>query len=158
MMNDVIVHLGWLVTALDSVHWCLGRSDLDGFLYLSGSSWLFINDFCSLPVYYVISVVTWSVRVVLLKLNINLFSLLLVYFSLFVLSTSFLCSSNRIFSSLSISPIHHISCMVSGTPCSASSTLCFGCTSRCLRVVWGRMAVATPYFFITLSGVLFHTL
>ncbi|KAK2189139.1 hypothetical protein NP493_114g00016 [Ridgeia piscesae] len=94
------------------------------------------------------SVVTWSVRADLLKL---------VYFSLFVLSTSFLCSSSRIFNSLPVSPIYSAPQFLYGiwytsSPCSASSTLSFGCTSRRLRVVWGRMAVVTPYFFSILSG------
>ena len=31
MTNDVIVHVGQLVTALISVHWCLCLSDPDGF-------------------------------------------------------------------------------------------------------------------------------
>ncbi|KAK2189658.1 hypothetical protein NP493_100g02030 [Ridgeia piscesae] len=79
---------------------------------------------------------------------------LLVYFSLFVLSTSFLCSSSRDFSSLPVSPFYSAPQFVHGiwytsSPCSTSSTFSFRCTSRHLRVVWGRMTVATPYFFIT---------
>ena len=52
MMNDVIVHVGQLVIALVSVHWCLCLSDPDGLLYLPCSFiWLFTNDFRSLPDY-----------------------------------------------------------------------------------------------------------
>ena len=53
-----------------------------------------------------LSVIARSVMTHLLKLDINLFPQLLVYFSLFVLSTSFLCSSSRVFSSLPVSPIY----------------------------------------------------
>ena len=100
------------------------------------------------------SVVAWSVRADLLMVDINLFFPLLVYFSFFVLSTSFLCSSSRVFSSLPVSPMYSAPQFLHGiwytsSPCSSSSTLSLGCTNKRLRVMWGRMAVATPYFFST---------
>ena len=100
------------------------------------------------------SVVAWSVRADLLMLDINLFFPLLVYFSFFMLSTSFLCSSGHVFSSLPVSPMYSAPQFLHGVwytslPCSSSSTLSLGCTNKRLRVVWGRMAVATPYFFST---------
>ncbi|KAK2187950.1 hypothetical protein NP493_149g04020 [Ridgeia piscesae] len=66
----------------------------------------------------------------------------LVYVSLFVLSTSFLCSSCRVFSSLPVSPIHSAPQFLHGiwytsSPCSANSTLSFGCINKRLRVVLG---------------------
>ena len=95
------------------------------------------------------SVIAWSVTV-----TVSADLLLLVYFSLFVLSASFLCSSSLVFSCLPVSPIHSAPQFLHGiwynsSPCSTSSTLSFGCTSTRLRVVGGRMAVATLYFFIT---------
>ena len=86
--------------------------------------------------------------------DINLFFPLLVYFSFFVLSTSFLCSSSRVFSSLPVSPMYSAPQFLHGiwytsSPCSSSSTLSLGCTKKRLRVVWGRIVVATPYFFST---------
>ena len=100
------------------------------------------------------SVVAWSVRAGLLMVDINLFFPLLVYLSFFVLSTSFLCSSNHVFSSLPVSPMYSAPQFLHGiwytsSPCSSNSTLSLGCTNRRLRVVWGRMAVATQYFFST---------
>ena len=100
------------------------------------------------------SVVAWSVRADLLMVDINLFFPLLVYFSFFVLSTSFLCSSSRVFSSLPVSPMYSAPQFLHGiwytsSPCSSSSTLSLGCTNKRLKVVWGRIVVATPYFFST---------
>ena len=55
-MNYIFVHVGQLVIALISVHWCLCLSDPEGFLYLPCSFiWLFIKDFRSLPDYMVFS-------------------------------------------------------------------------------------------------------
>ena len=101
-----------------------------------------------------ISVVAWSVRADLLMVDINLFFPLVVYFSFIVLSTSFLCSSSRVFSSLPLSPMYSAPQFLHGirytsSPCSSSSTLSLGYTKKRLRVVWGRMAVATQYFFST---------
>ena len=100
------------------------------------------------------SVVAWSVRADLLMVDINLFFPLLVYFSFFLLSTSFLCSSSHVFSSLPVSPMYSAPQFLHGiwytsSPCSSSSTLSLECTNKHLRVVWGCMAVATPYFFST---------
>ena len=86
--------------------------------------------------------------------DINLFFPLLVHFSFFLLSTSFLCSSSRVFSSLPVSPMYSAPQFLHGiwytsSPCSSSSTLSLGCTNKRLRVVWGRIVVATPYFFST---------
>ena len=98
------------------------------------------------------SVVAWSVRTVLLKFIFS--SHFLCISLLFVLFASFLCSSSHVFSSLPVSPIYsapqflHGICYTS-LPCPASCTLSIGCTSTRLRVLWGRVAVATPYYFIT---------
>ena len=98
----------------------------------------------------------WLSVVDLLMVDINLFFPLLVYFSFFVLSTSFLCSSSHVFSSLPVSPMYSAPQFLHGiwytsSPCSSNSTtswgMSLGCTNKRLRVVWGRMAVATPYFF-----------
>ena len=124
--------MGSFVIALISVHCCLCLSDPDGFLYLLGSfACLFINDFRSIPVCYVI----FSCCMTPLH----------VYFSLFMLS--FLCSSNHVFSSLPVSPLHSAPQFLHGiwytsSPCSPSSTLSWK-TNTHLRVVWGRMAVTT---------------
>ena len=100
------------------------------------------------------SVVTWSVRADLLMVDNNLFFPLLVFFSFLLLSTSFLCSFSHGLSSLPVSPMYSAPQFLHGiwytnSLCSSSSTLSLGCTNRHLRVVWGRMTVATPYFFST---------
>ncbi|KAK2155740.1 hypothetical protein NP493_2047g00009 [Ridgeia piscesae] len=52
---------------------------------------------------------------------------------------------SRIYSALQLRGMWYTS-----SPCSANSTLSFGCTNKRLRVVWGRRAVANLYLFITL--------
>ena len=84
------------------------------------------------------SVVAWSVRADLLMVDINLFFPLLVYFSFFVFSTSFLCSSSRVFGSLPVSTMYSAPQFLHGiwytsSPCSSSSTLSLGYTKP-LRV------------------------
>ena len=152
-LNDVIVQMRQFVIALVSVDGCSGFPDPDGFLDMLDSSVGFlVYNFQFLPVYDWFSVVAWSVRADLLMVDINLF--FLVYFPFFMLSTSFLCSSNRVLSSLPVSPMYsapqflHVIWYTS-SPCSSSSTMSLGCTNRRLRVVWGCMVVATPYFFST---------
>ena len=76
------------------------------------------------------SVVTLSVRADLLMVDINLFFPLIVYFPFFELSTSFLCSSSRVLSSLPVSPMYSAPPFL---PCSSSSTLSLGCTNRFLN-------------------------
>ena len=154
MLDDVIVHVRQFIIALVSVDGCSSFSDPDGFFDVPDSSvgFLVYNVHSQSMMWF--SVVAWSVRADLLMVNINLFSPLLVYFSFFVLSTSFLCSSSRIFSSLPVSPVYLAPQFLHGiwytsSPCSSSSTLCLGCTNKRLRVVWGRIVVATPYFFST---------
>ena len=66
--------------------------------------------------------------------------LLLVCFSLFMFSTSFLCSSSRVFSSLPVSPKYSTPQFLHGiwyasSLCSVNSTLSFGCIIKHLRVV-----------------------
>ena len=140
------------VIALISVDGCSGFPDPDGFLDMPDSlvGFLFYN-FHSLPVYDVV----FSCRMVckggFIDGRHQYFVPLLVYFSCFVLSTSFLCSSSRILSSRYVSPMYSAPQFLHGiwytsSPCSSSSTLSLGCTNKRLRVVWGHMAVATPYF------------
>ena len=103
-LNDVIVHVRQFVIAVVFVDGCSSFPDPDGFLDVPDSSVRFlVYNFYSLPVY---DVVTWSVRADLLMVDINLFFPLLVYFPFFVLSTSFLCPSSRVFNSLPISPMY----------------------------------------------------
>ena len=88
------------------------------------------------------SVFTWCVRADLLMVDINLFFPLLVCFSFFLLSTSFLCSSSRVFSRLPVSPMYSAPQLLNGiwytsSPYSSSSTLSLGCTNKRLRVVCG---------------------
>ncbi|KAK2146329.1 hypothetical protein NP493_3707g00002 [Ridgeia piscesae] len=58
------------------------------------------------------------------------------------------------FSSLTVSRIYSAPQLhgiwYTRSPCSANSTLSFGCTNKRLRVVWGRRAIANLYLFITL--------
>ena len=154
-LDDVIVHVRQFIIALVSVDGCCSFSDPDGFFDVPDSSvgFLVYNVPPSQSMMW-FSVVAWSVRADLLMVDINLFFPLLVYFSFFVLSTSFLCSSSRVFSSLPVSPMYSAPQFLHGiwytsSRCSSSSTLSLGCTNRRLRVVWGRIVVATPYFFST---------
>ena len=118
-LNDVIVHARQFVNALVSVNGCSSFPDPDGFLDVPDFSVGFLVYNILFPQSMMwFSVVAWSVRADLLMVDINLFSPLLVYFSFFVLSTSFLCSSSRVLV-VFLSPQctqHHSSCMVFGTP------------------------------------------
>ena len=100
-LNDVIVHVRQFVIALVSVDGC------SSFLIQMASLICRILRLGSLSTCFTpsqsmmwFSVVAWSVRADLLMVDINLFLSLLVYFSFFVLSTFFLCSYSRVFSSL----------------------------------------------------------
>ena len=101
------------------------------------------------------SVVAWSVMADLLKWDVSLFSR-----SLCISHCSCCLRPSCVrpivcFCSLPVSPIpqflHGI--WYTRSPCSANSTLSCGCTNKCLRVVWGRMAGATPNFLITLCPI-----
>ena len=161
-LDDVIVHVRQFIIALVSVDGCSSFSDPDGFLDVPYSSVGFLAyNVHSLPA----DDVVFSCRMVCKGRFIDgrhqSFFPLLVYFSFFLLSTSFLCSSSRVFSSLPVSPMYSAPQFLHGiwytsSPCSSSSTLSLGCTNKRLRVVWGHIAVATPYFFstqCTLSGM-----
>ena len=134
---------------------CFSFPDPDGFFDVPDSSVGFlVYNFHSLPVYDVVFSCRMICKGGLLMVDINLVFPLLVYLSFFVLSTSFLCSSSRAFSSVPVSPMYSAPQFLYGiwytsSPCSSSSTFSLGCTNKRLRVVWGRMAVATQYFFST---------
>ena len=102
-LNDVIVHVRQFVIALVSVDGCSSFPDPDGFFDVPNSSVGFlVYNFHSFPVYDVV----FSCRMVCKGGFIDgrhqsCFPLL-VYFSFFVLSTSFLCSSSRVFRMLCV--------------------------------------------------------
>ena len=106
--DDVIVHVRQFIIALVSVDGCSSffliqmASLMCRILRLGSLSTMFTPSQSMMW----FSVVAWSVRADLLMVDINLFFPLLVYFSFFVLSTSFLCSSSRVFSSLPLSPMY----------------------------------------------------
>ena len=107
-LNDVIVHVRQFIIALVSVDGCSSIPDPDGFVDVPDSPVGFLVYNChSLPV----NDVVFSCRMVckggFIDGRQQYFFPLLVYLSFFVLSTSFLCSSSRVFSS---------SYMVFGTP------------------------------------------
>ena len=154
-LDDVIVHVRQFIIALVSVDGCcsffIQMASLMCRILRLGSLSTMLTPSQSMMWF---SVVAWSVRADLLMVDINLFFPLLVYFSFFVLSTSFLCSSSRVFSSLPVSPMYSAPQFLHGiwytsSPCSSSSTLSLGCTNKHLRVVWGHIVVATPYFVST---------
>ena len=106
-LNDVIVHVRQFVIALISVDGCSSFPAPDGFFDVSDSSVGFlVYNVHSLPVYDVV----FSCRMVckggFIDGRHQSFFPRLVYFSFFVLSTSFLCSSSRVFSSLPVSPMY----------------------------------------------------
>ena len=154
-LDDVIVHMRQFIIALVSVDGCSSFSDPDGFLDVPDSSvGFFVYNAHSLPVYDVVFSCRMICKGGFIDGKHQSFYPLVVYFSFFVLSTSFLCSSSRVFSSLPVSPMYSAPQFLHGigytsSPCSSSSTLSVGCTKKRLRVVWGPIAVATPYFFST---------
>ena len=143
------------IIALVSVDGCSSFSDPDGFFDVPDSSVGFlVYNVHSLPVYDVV----FSCRMVckggFIDGRHQSFFPAPCVFLFFVLSKSFLCSSSRVFSSLPVSPMYSAPQFLHGiwytnSPCSSSSTLSLGCTNKRLRVVWGCIVVATPYFFST---------
>ena len=117
-LDDVIVHVRQFIIALVSVDGCSSFSDPDGFLYVPDFSVGFlVYNVHSLPVYDVV----FSCRMVckggFIDGRHQSFFSLLVYFSFFVLSTSFLCSSSRVFSSLPFSPMYSAPQFLHGICC-----------------------------------------
>ena len=118
-LDDVIVHVRQFIITLVSVDGCSSFPDPDGFLDVPDSPVGFlVYNVHSLAVYDVV----FSCRMVckggFIDGRHQSFFPLLVYFSFFVMSTSFLCSSSRVFSTF-LSPQctqHHSSCIVFGTP------------------------------------------
>ena len=154
-LDDVIVHVRQFIIALVSVDGCSSFSDPDGFLMCRilrlGSLSTMLTPSQSMMWF---SVVAWSVRADLLMVDINLSFPLLVYFSFFRVVYILSVFLQSCFSSLHVSPMYSAPQFLHGiwftsSPCSSSSTLSLGCTNKRLRVVWGRIAVATPYFFST---------
>ena len=131
-LDDVIVHVREFIIALVSVDGCSSFSDPDGFFDVPDSSVGFlVYNVHSLPVYDVV----FSCRMVckggFIDGRHQFFFPLLVYLYFFVLSTSFLCSSSRVFGSLLVSPMYSATQFLHGiwytsSPCSSSSTLSEG--------------------------------
>ena len=148
-LNDVIVHVRQFVIALVSVDGCSSFPDPDGFLdVLDSSVGILVYNFHSLPIYDVVFICRMVSKGGFIDGRYQSFFPLLVYLSFFVLSTSFLCSSSRVFSSLPVSPMYSAPQFLHGiwytsSPCSSSSTLSLGLLSY-----W---ATASSYRVITLS-------
>ena len=139
-LDDVIVHVRQFIIALVSVDGGSSFSDPDGFFDVPDSSVGFlVYNVHSLPVYDVV----FSCRMVCKGGFID---------GRHQFFSRSLC--RRVFSSLHVSPTYSAPQFLHGiwytsSPCSSSSTLSLGCTNKRLRVVWGRIVVATPYFFST---------
>ena len=154
-LNDVIVHVKQFVIALVSVDGCSSFPDPDGFFDVPDSSVGFlVYNFHSLPVYDVV----FSCRMVckggFIDGRHQSFFPAPCVFLFFSCCQHPFCVPPVVFLVVFLSPqctqhqfLHGI--WYTSSPCSSSSTLSLGCTNKHLRVVWGRMAVATPYFFST---------
>ena len=135
-LDDVIVHVRQFIIALVSVDGCSSFSDPDGFFDVPDSSVGFlVYNVHSLPVYDVV----FSCRIVCKGGFIDgrhqsFFPAPCVFLFFVVLSTSFLCSTSRVFSSLPVSPMYSAPQFLHGiwytsSPCSSSSTLSLGYTN-----------------------------
>ena len=126
-LDDIIVHVRQFIVALVSVDGCSSFPDPDGFLDMPDSLVGFlVYNVHSLPVYDVV----FSCRVVCKCRFIDgrhqsFFPRSLCISLFFVLSTSFLCSFSRLFSSLPVSPMYSAPQFLHGiwytsSPCSSS--------------------------------------